>query len=544
MGKDIYDKISTLSKRRGFVYPSFEIYGGVAGFYNYGPLGFILKKNVEELWRRFYIFKEDFMEIDTPTITPYDVLKASGHVDKFTDLTATCRKCGRSYKVEDIRSGDKIICPNCGQIIEDVYETNLMFSTTIGVGEERKAFLRPETAQGIFTDFHLLYRFNREKLPFGVVQVGRGYRNEIAPRQGVIRLREFSMAEAEIFFDPEEKSHPRFKEVKDKKIPLYIDDIIRNIRLDDAVESGIINNNALAYYLYFTYDFLITCGIDPKKIRFRKHDKDELAHYATECWDAELYSERFGWVECVGIADRSAHDLEAHFKASGVDMRAMRRYNIPKTIKREIIVANMDYIGPTFKNEARRIKEILEKKLPSDIEADGNISIVLDKNMITIPKEGYSIVHKEEKIMGEKVIPHVIEPSYGIDRIIYHIMEHNYVETKKNGEEYHLLKLPSYISPIKVGIFPLTNDKKLCEIAREIEDHLKMEGIKSYYDDSGSIGRRYARMDEIGTPFCITVDTETKGDNMVTVRYRDTAKQDRIKINKIIDFLNEKLKFP
>ena len=211
MPQDIYDKIMMLAKRRGYIYPSFEIYGGVAGFYDYGPLGSQLKNNVENLWRSFFLLKDNCIEINTPTINLHDVLKASGHVEEFTDLTVDCEKCKRSYKVEDIIDDnisveqalkkDKIKCPTCGKKLKDVHPVNLMFSTTIGAGEGRAAFLRPETAQGIFTNFHLLYRYNRERLPFGVIQVGKGYRNEISPRQGMLRLREFSMAEAEVFFD-------------------------------------------------------------------------------------------------------------------------------------------------------------------------------------------------------------------------------------------------------------------------------------------------------------------------------------------------------
>ena len=231
MPQDIYDKIMTLSKRRGFIYPSFEIYGGVAGFYDYGPLGSRLKQNIENLWRSFYLLKDNCIEINTPTITLYEVLKSSGHVDEFTDLTVDCKKCKQSYKVEGIINEDISVeealkkelvkCPTCGSKLKNAYPVNLMFSTKIGIGEGRKAFLRPETAQGIFTNFHLLYRYGREKLPFGVIQVGKGYRNEVSPRQGIIRLREFNMAEAEVFFDPNDKIHPDFDNVKDEKLYLY-----------------------------------------------------------------------------------------------------------------------------------------------------------------------------------------------------------------------------------------------------------------------------------------------------------------------------------
>jgi glycyl-tRNA synthetase len=550
MPRDIYDKVMMLAKRRGFIYPSFEIYGGVAGFYDYGPLGSRLKQNIENLWRSFYLLKDNCFEITTPTITLHEVLKASGHVDEFTDLTVDCKKCKRSYKVEDIIEdnisveqtikNNMVKCPICGTVLKNPYPVNLMFSTTIGVGEGRKAFLRPETAQGIFTDFHLLYRHAREKLPFGVVQVGRGYRNEVSPRQGIIRLREFSMAEAEIFFDPENKTHSNFDEVKDKRLYLFDNKKEMNISLEKAVKNKIINNKALAYYMYITQEFLLTVGIDSKKFRFRKHAPNELAHYATECWDAEVYSKRFGWIECVGIADRSAHDLHSHIESTGIDMYALRKFAKPKTIEIKKIVPKMDALGPLFKDKAAKIKVILENMSIKDTK---KITISLDGETLEIPKNCYELVQIKQKLAGEKFIPHVIEPSYGIDRILYCVLEHNYIETKKKGEEYKLLRLNVSVAPIKVGVFPLINDKRLVKIAREIDVNLRNADIPTYYDDGGTIGRRYARMDEVGTPFCITVDHDTLEDNAVTIRDRDTTKQERKKIEDLIQCIKEKIAY-
>jgi glycyl-tRNA synthetase len=548
MPLDVYDKIMMLAKRRGFIYPSFEIYGGVAGFYDYGPLGSQLKENIENLWRNFYLLKDNCIEISTPTITTFEVLNASGHVEEFTDLSVDCKKCKRSYKVEDIIEDDitseqavkenKVICPSCGAILKDAHPVNLMFSTTIGLGEGRKAFLRPETAQGIFIDFHLLYRHAREKLPFGVVQIGRGYRNEVSPRQGMIRLREFSMAEAEVFFDPEDKTHPNFINVKDKELFLYDNEKDMKFTLEKAVKNKIVNNQALAYYMYLTQEFLMTAGVNPKKFRFRKHASDELAHYATECWDAELYSERFGWVECVGIADRSAYDLNSHIESSGTDMYALRKYDKPKIVEYKKIKPKMGELGPLFKDKAGKIKSLLENMEVKDTK---NISINLDGEKIEIPNNCYEIIDTKEKVAGEKFVPHVIEPSYGIDRILYCILEHNYVETQKKGDEYHLLKLKSNMAPIKVGVFPLINKEELVKIANNIDRVLRDVGISTYYDEGGTIGRRYARMDEIGTPFCITIDHDTLKDNTVTIRDRDTTEQVRKKIEDISSYIKNKI---
>ena len=550
MPQDIYDKVMMLAKRRGFIYPSFEVYGGVAGFYDYGPIGSQLKNNVENLWRRFYLLKDNCIEINTPTITLYEVLKASGHVDEFTDLTVDCKKCKRSYKVEDIIGEDlsvdqavkedNITCPTCGKKLSDAHPVNLMFSTTIGFGKARKAFLRPETAQGIFTNFHLLYRYNREKLPFGVIQVGKGFRNEISPRQGTLRQREFAMAEAEIFFDPNNKIHPNYDEVKDKKLFLYDNENEFTLPLHDAVDKKVINNQALAYYMYLTQDFLLSAGVDPKKFRFRKHASNELAHYATECWDVELFSERFGWIECVGIADRSAFDLSSHIESSGTDMYAQRKFDESKIINTKKIVAKMNVLGPLFKDKAGKVKELLEKMNAKDTT---KISITLDGKTVDVPKNCYDIVETKEKLSGEKFVPHVIEPSYGIDRVIYFILEHNYSEGKKKDEEYRILTLTPQMAPIKAGVFPLIKDNKLVDIAKKIDKNLRNAGIATYYDDGGTIGRRYARMDEIGTPFCITVDHETLKDNTVTVRDRDTTKQERKDQELLVEFLKDKISF-
>ncbi len=548
MPQDIYDKVITLAKRRGFIYPSFEIYGGVAGFYDYGPLGSRLKENIENLWRRHYLLLDNCVEINTPNITLFEVLKASGHVDEFTDVTVDCKKCNDSFKVEDLIEEDvpvekalkegKVKCPNCGSILKDGYPVNLMFSTKIGIGSTRDAFLRPETAQGIFTDFHLLYRYFREKLPFGVIQLGKGYRNEVSPRQGMIRLREFNMAEAEVFFDSENKSHPDFDSVKDKNLFLYDNEKEMKISLKDAVDKGVVNNQALAYYMNLTQEFLFSAGVSPHKFRFRKHADDELAHYAQECWDAELYSERFGWIECVGIADRSAYDLNSHINASGNDMYAVRKYDEPKTVKVKKIVPDMGKLGPLFKQKAGKIKKMLEDM--QDFE-DKDIVLNIDGEKVKIPDDCYNIVKSQEKKTGDKFVPHVIEPSYGLDRIIYCILEHSYNETKKEGEEYHFLKLKPKIAPVKVGVFPLISDKRLVKIAQKIDKNLRYNGVESNYDEGGSIGRRYARMDEIGTPFCITVDHDTLRDDTVTIRDRDTTKQKRIKIDKIVDHIKTKI---
>jgi glycyl-tRNA synthetase len=536
---DIYSEIVSLAKRRGFFYPSYDIYGGEAGFYDYGPLGTRLKHNVEEKWRMFYVLRERCMEISTPSITPYAVFKASGHVDKFLDVVLSCSKCGFSAKEENVdeASRSSLECPECGGRLQRGH-MNLMFETETGALDRRQAFLRPETAQGIFVDFPFLYQFSRKQLPMGVVQVGKGFRNEVSPRQSLYRLREFSMAEAEIFFDPEDKTHPRFDEVADDTltvIPADADEQMATV--GSLLDSGVIGNQALAYYVALTRRFLLAVGIDDQKLRFRQHEPDEMAHYATDCWDAEIRT-ALGWIECVGIADRTAYDLSAHMEATGEDMTAFRRYDTARQETRRRIIPDMAKLGPAFKEQAKIIASQLEKMEPPENVDDGLV-VKVDGEDVPVDPGLYDVVEEEITITGENVIPHVVEPSYGIDRILYSILEHSYFRGEKEGESYVRLELPSDIAPVTAGVFPLVSKDGLPDIARGIADELRSQGMLTYYDEGGSIGRRYARMDEIGTPFCVTVDFDTLEDDTVTVRYRDTTEQVRVPRNELAGWLRE-----
>ena len=337
---DKYEQVLELAKRRGFLWNSFELYGGTAGFFDYGPLGAMLKRRVENIWRDIFVINEGYYEIEAPTIGIEDIFIASGHVGGFSDPLTECQKCHEDFRADhlvkdilenpdtlsaeeltDVIGKNNVKCPECGGKLGKVYEFNLMFKTAIGPGGKRTGYLRPETAQGMFVDFPRLVKFYRDHLPFGATQIGKAYRNEISPRQGVIRLREFTQAEAEIFIDPRDKTHPKFKEVADISMNLYSQDgqvsgEIKKMSLGDAVKNGIIAHEFLAYCLAMTYQFLIRVGVSPDKLRFRQHMKDEMAHYAADCWDAEILSDRFGWVEVVGIADRTDFDLKAHAKQS------------------------------------------------------------------------------------------------------------------------------------------------------------------------------------------------------------------------------------
>lgn len=545
--------ILALCKRRGFIWPAYEIYGGVAGMYDYGPLGVTMKNNIIEIWRRAYTLGEGFIEIDGPTIGPEIVFKASGHVDAFSDSIVFCMKCKESFRADHLGKGlhenpdslsneelgqllreKGVKCPECGGELSDVEDFNLMFKTTIGPGSGRPGFLRPETAQGIFVDYLHLYRFAREKLPFGAIQIGRGYRNEISPRQGVIRLREFNMMEAELFVDPENKTWPRFEKIKDKKMKLVPNDGSEvEISVGEAVEKGMIGNATLAYFMYFTQEFLKAVGIDPERLRFRQHLRTEMAHYASDCWDAEVLLS-YGWTEVVGIADRGCWDLSRHIEYSNADLTAFMKYDEPIEVEREVLKPKYELLGPKFKGKSSKIGKLLEQLDPSNIK-DRKVTVVVDGEKITIDDSFFEIVRVKEKITGKKVVPHVIEPSHGLDRIFYACLEHAYSE-KSDG--YVVLRLKPAIAPIKVGVFPLMAKDGLDIRAMHIDERLRQCGISSYYDDSGSIGRRYARMDEIGTPLCITVDYQTLSDGTVTIRDRDTAEQIRVHEDRIIDMVN------
>ncbi|MDY6964735.1 MAG: glycine--tRNA ligase [Halobacteriota archaeon] len=547
---DRYEKVLELARRRGFLWPSFEIYGGMAGFYDYGPLGTLLKRRIEENWRRLYIINEGFFEIDSPTLNPEEVFIASGHVEGFTDPVVKCVKCRGVFRAdhlieeEDVLTREKtselieklnVKCPECGGGLGSIDEVTLMFKTSIGM--KRPGYLRPETAQGIFIDFNRLLRFYRGHLPFGVIQVGRAYRNEISPRQGVIRLREFTLAEAEVFVDPRDKFHPKFGEVKDFALTLFpMDQKEREMAIGEAVKSGIVANEFIGYFMVRTYEFLVGIGISSDKLRFRQHLKDERAHYATDCWDAEAYSERFGWVEVVGIADRTNYDLSSHSSISQIDLNVLVPYDEPKTVERLVVKPDMRKIGPLFKEKAGKILDSL-KELNSEELKEDPIEIEVDGEAISIEKSLISTEVVEEIVAGENIIPHVVEPSYGIDRIFYILMEHAFYEEEVEEEMRTVMRFPSEISPIRVAVLPLLSREELIARAEEVVSILKAKNLMVDYDESGTIGRRYRRQDEVGTPYCITIDYETLEDDTVTLRDRDTMKQERIGISKLEDKL-------
>lgn len=561
-----HDKMTNISRKRGFLWPSFEIYSGVSGFTDYGPLGATLKNNIMQKWRKQYVVQEGFSEIEAPTVMPKEVLKASGHVDNFTDPMCKCTECGEVYRADHIieeninkdveslenEELDKIIednnirCSECGGKLSKIWDYNLMFKTQIGAKGNKVGYMRPETAQGIFILFKRMLRYFRGKLPFGVVQLGKAYRNEISPRQGVIRLREFTQAEAEIFLNPNNKKHPKFHTIENVKFRLCSQEVQMNeteeiiVTAKEALDKGIVSSEMLIYQLYLARKFLEELGIPEDVLRFRQHLPGEMAHYALDCWDVECKTDKYGWVEIIGIADRGNYDLTAHSKESNEELNVYIPYDEAKIVKKTIIKPNMAKFGPSFKQYSPKVKTYLDnlsseevQELKTKIENEGKYIIKLDTDLELLP-EHIKFEDIEEELKGEKIIPHVIEPSFGIDRILYCVLLHSFVD---EGEKEYF-KFKKEIAPIQISVFPLQNKKEMPEISQKITNSLREEGYSVDYNISGSIGKRYAKADEIGIPLAITVDFDSIEDNSVTVRNRDTEEQERININKLNEYIN------
>lgn len=542
-------EVLSLCKRRGFLWPAYDIYGGVAGLFDYGPLGAALKNNIENYWRQLYVLGEGFLEISCPVVAPEPVFKASGHLDAFADMYVECTECGETYRADHLAAGmhdnpaalneealgkllreNGVVCQSCKGELSAPRRFNLMFKTSIGAGKAKPAYLRPETAQGMFVNFSQIYRYGREKLPVGAVQIGRAFRNEISPRQGIMRLREFSQMEAELFIHPEDKSWPKFKLVKDVSLPLLPNSgEMCTMSLGEAVSKKVIVNEALAYFVWLTYKFAVDIGLDPKRLRFRQHAKDEMAHYASDCWDLEA-DLGYGWTELVGIADRGCYDVQAHMTHSGAELTAFERFDEPKELEQEFVKPKFDALGKQFKSETKKVAEELSRLSPALAKGKNEVVLTVDGKPVTVPSNCFEIIRKKERVSGRKFVPHVIEPSYGVDRMLYAVLEHAYT----SKDDYITLRLKGLVAPIKAGVFPLMAKDGLETIAADVYAKLTAAGIASYYDDSGSIGRRYARMDEIGTPCCVTVDYDTKEDGTVTIRDRDTTEQVRIKKEKVV----------
>jgi len=356
----------------------------------------------------------------------------------------------------------------------------------------------------------------------------------------MIRLREFSQAEAEIFVHPREKRHPAFGRYADYAVDLLgireqqagIPPI--RMTMADAVREGCIANEYVAYYIALTHQLLVRIGVDPKRLRFRQHLCEERAHYATDCWDAEIFSDRFGWVEIVGIADRTDYDLRSHAKQSGVPFTVFVPFRESRRERRRRVVPDMKRLGPLFRERAKEVGEALAAAEPGEEGA----RVEIRGERMLIPPDCYQVRDEEVEVRGEEVVPHVIEPSYGIDRMLYAVLEHSYGEEMVEGEIRRVLRFPPHVAPIQAAVFPLVNRDGLNEIAEEAARSLTSSGILAEYDDAGAIGRRYRRQDEVGTPYAVTIDYDTKEDRTVTLRERDSMEQVRVPLDALPSLLN------
>jgi len=557
---DRNELVNELARRRGFLWPAFELYGGAAGFYDYGPLGAPLKRRIEDIWRQYFVIAEGFAEIEAPTIGVEGIFQASGHLSGFSDPLTGCKECKEVYRADHLikhiievpdaltneeiyrcMQENEITCPECGGELSSVYEFNLMFKTMIGPGNKMTGYMRPETAQGMFINFPRLLRYFRGALPFAAVQIGKSYRNEISPRQGVIRLREFTQAEAEIFIDPRDKTHPRFDEVKAIRMKFYSQEAQEKgeeeeMSFGEAVDRGVVAHQTLAYYVARTYQYLLAVGIDPQKLRFRQHKSDEMAHYAADCWDAEVLLDRLGWIELVGVADRTDYDLKAHTTVSKVNLSVFVNYDQPKKRKKTVVKPDFKALGPMFKSKAKAVGEALRALAPEQLAGE-KIQVYVDGETIDIDRSLVSFESVEEEVRGEEVVPHVIEPSFGIDRILYSILDHSYYEDEIDGEKRAVLRFKPQVAPIEVAVLPLMDRSELVGPAKKILEELRSRGMRTDYDTSGSIGRRYRRNDEIGTPYEVTIDYETIEEGTVTIRDRDSMSQVRVARWQVVDKL-------
>lgn len=480
-------------KRRSIFFRSFGIYTEVGGFYDYGPIGLKIKRNVESAWRRLFPEGLDLLEVETSIVLPEIVLRASGHLATFTDPVGVCSTCKSAHRLDKTleeyyeKKGDEeglaqvkkmkldalsakinelgIKCNKCGGSIGSPENFNLMFKTQMGQKSADVAYLRPETAQGIFVDFKEIYRSHGLKLPCGISQVGKVFRNEISPRQQLVRVREFTQMETEVFIDKEAKfdgfGGVDMKKVEAEKLPFIKRGTDNEVELSirELISDGSIPNEYFAIMLYKEKELIEQLGIEKGRYRFRQLEREELPHYSMGNVDLEIKTS-YGYIEVSGNAHRSDYDLSSHAKTSGKDL---------------------------------------------------------------------TVISNEKK-----VLPHVIEASIGVDRLLFSVIDG---AVKDDGRGWKVLSLKKSVAPYLCAVFPLQKDDKLVEKAKEIEKMLVARRIPAFYSDSGSIGKRYAKADEIGVPSAVTVDFDTLNDGMVTIRDRDTSKQVRKKIDEVFELV-------
>ncbi len=556
---DTYTLINELARRRGFFWQSYEIYGGVSGFMTYGPLGARLKQNIENKIRALFVNRLGIMEIESPIIAPEKVFEASGHVDHFKEPMVECPDCKRRYRADHLlqentqissseverltlKEVDKaimqsgILCPDCGGTLGKASSFLTMFKTTIGPYSNARGYGRPEAAQGIFVEFRRLYEMAREKVPFGVMQIGHALRNEISPRQGLIRQREFTIIDLEYFFDPESPDCFLLEDYKDETLPLLLvekrqtgSEEVRHITLEESLKRKYIKADWQAVFMVQAKRLLVELGVPAEKQRFIEKFPWEKAHYAVQSFDQEVYDERWGWVEVSGHAYRTDYDLKRHMQFSGMDLRVYKEHEHPVVKMQTVVKPLMKKLGPAFKADAAHLAEELAKADAEEIKAsfkkNGYYLIGEDK----VLQEHVEIQERRAHERGKRFIPHVVEPSFGSDRLVQVTLEYAY----QVREDRVVLKIPRDVAPLQLGLYPLVTKDGLPEKTSQIRQTLLQEGFTVEHDEAGSIGRRYARADEAGIPLGITVDYETLKDDTVTIRDRDSWRQVRSKVEEL-----------
>ena len=562
----IADKVMELARRRGFFWTSAELYGGVSGFLDFGPLGKLLKRKIEEKWRYWFILKnQDFVvEIETPIITPYKVFEASGHVSHFTDYVVECLKCGRKFRADhlieeqtgltgleglnDVQLSSIIAekgvkCPECGGQLGNVRKFNLLFQTTIGPYSENIGFARPEAAQGMFTTFSRVHNAMRNKLPLGIAQIGKVMRNEISPRQGPIRLREFTIMELELFYDPQEPSCPILD--KDEVLRLVPEEFVAKKTLEplevtvrEALEKKFILSEWLAYFMVLAQKFIQELGISWDKQMFIAKLPQERAHYASQVYDQVIKLEKWGWVEVSGHAFRTDYDLRGHMASSGEDLRVFKQLPSEVEVEEVEVKPILEAIKEDYGAEANLVANALKMMPGERVLEEINSKGYFEMGKFKVYAKHVEFTKVKRKIKGRRFIPFVAEPSFGAERLVYAVMEHAY----KEREGRVILSLPPDIAPIEAVVLPLVSRDGLPEKAKKVYDLLKMRGLLVEYDESGSIGRRYARADEVGVPLAITIDHQTLEDNTITIRDRDTWKQVRCSIQQLPEVIEAYVK--
>lgn len=582
-------RIDELLRKRFFYAPAFSIYGGTAGLYDYGPPGCALQANILSLWRNHFILEESMLELDTTILTPHDVLKTSGHVDRFTDYMVKDSVTHDFYRADHLVEAalEKFVADpktpadkkaeyenilaqidgygeadlqdmilrfglksDLGNELTPVVKFNLMFGSDIGPTGLLKGYMRPETAQGQFVNFKRLLECNNERMPFASAQIGKSFRNEISPRAGLLRVREFTMAEIEHYVHPDRKDHPRFKEVADivfnflpRSVQLEGSSTPIQITVGEAVASGMVNNETLGYFLARTAQFLWKIGIKKDLVRFRQHLPNEMAHYASDCWDAEIKNS-YGWIECVGCADRAAYDLSMHTKSTGERLVVRERLAEPKQVTSKKLSVNKKDVGIAFKKDSKSIVELLENLSLEDAEKlmatsqDGVVKVqVADSTFELKTPSMVNLEEVTETLHVNEYIPSVIEPSFGIGRIMYSLLEHCYYQ-RDGAEQRAVLSFPACIAPVKCLVAPLSQQEEFRPFNQTVLKALRRRGVSSQVDESAAtIGKRYSRNDEIGIPFGVTVDFQTVKDNTVTIRERDSTQQVRVPIGEVADII-------